>query len=56
MLWVYYIYLLFFFFRLNTPRTKGGLGPINIPLLSDLSHQISIDYGVYLEEHGHTLR
>lgn len=42
--------------RLNTPRNQGGLGTIRFPLLSDLSHQISKDYGVYLEEAGHSLR
>ncbi|KAL3179309.1 hypothetical protein MRX96_038202 [Rhipicephalus microplus] len=41
---------------INTPRKQGGLGPIKIPLLSDLTHQISKDYGVYLEDLGHTLR
>uniref|UniRef100_A0A8I3WSN0 thioredoxin-dependent peroxiredoxin n=1 Tax=Callithrix jacchus TaxID=9483 RepID=A0A8I3WSN0_CALJA len=41
---------------INTPRRQGGLGPIRIPLLSDLTHQISKDYGVYLEDSGHTLR
>nr|XP_032834362.1 peroxiredoxin-4 isoform X1 [Petromyzon marinus] len=41
---------------INTPRKQGGLGPLKIPLLSDLTHQISKDYGVYLEDHGHTLR
>eukprot|EP00069_Balaena_mysticetus_P001481 bmy_15352T0 len=41
---------------INTPRRQGGLGPISIPLLSDLNHQISKDYGVYLEDSGHTLR
>ncbi|XP_003743456.1 peroxiredoxin-2 isoform X2 [Galendromus occidentalis] len=40
----------------KTPREKGGLGDIQIPLLSDLTHQISKDYGVYLEDLGHTLR
>ncbi|XP_035215658.1 peroxiredoxin-4-like isoform X2 [Stegodyphus dumicola] len=52
-------YLVFFFYPLDlisTPRKLGGLGPINIPLLSDLTHQISKDYGVYLEDLGHTLR
>lgn len=29
---------------------------MTIPLLSDLTHKISIDYGVYLEDVGHTLR
>lgn len=42
--------------RINTPRKQGGLGPLKIPLLSDLSHQIAKDYGVYLEDQGHTLR
>lgn len=41
---------------INTPRKEGGLGKINIPLLSDLTHSISKDYGVYLEDLGHTLR
>lgn len=45
-----------FFQRINTPRKQGGLGPMKIPLLSDLTHQISKDYGVYLEDQGHTLR
>ena len=38
------------------PRKQGGLGRINIPLLSDITHQISRDYGVYLEDLGHSLR
>ncbi|XP_028935604.1 peroxiredoxin-4 isoform X2 [Ornithorhynchus anatinus] len=41
---------------INTPRKQGGLGPMKIPLLSDLTRQISKDYGVYLEDLGHTLR
>merc|ERR1712121_462362 len=41
---------------IKTPRKDGGLGPLNIPLLSDLTHKISKDYGVYLEDAGHTLR
>ena len=32
------------------PRNKGGLGPMEIPMLSDLSHQISRDYGCLIEE------
>lgn len=40
----------------NSPRKEGGLGPLQIPLLSDLTHKISTDYGVYLEDVGHTLR
>jgi peroxiredoxin 2/4 len=41
---------------MNTPRNEGGLGKINIPLLSDLTHKIAKDYGVYLDNLGHTLR
>ncbi|XP_063989900.1 peroxiredoxin-2 [Diachasmimorpha longicaudata] len=41
---------------MNTPRKEGGLDKIKIPLLSDLTHKISKDYGVYLEDLGHTLR
>lgn len=32
------------------------MGKINIPLLSDLSHKIAKDYGVYLDDLGHSLR
>ncbi|KAJ3352643.1 thioredoxin peroxidase Tpx1 [Entophlyctis luteolus] len=35
----------------NQPRNKGGLGNINIPLISDITKQISADYGVLIE-HG----
>ncbi|CAF2902551.1 unnamed protein product [Rotaria sp. Silwood2] len=41
---------------INTPREQGGLGKIQIPLLSDLAHQMSKDYGVYLQDVGHALR
>jgi len=34
----------------NTPRSEGGLGEMKIPLVSDLTKQISRDYGVLLEE------
>ncbi|MFW6169142.1 MAG: peroxiredoxin [Planctomycetota bacterium] len=34
----------------NTPRDKGGIGPIQYPLVSDLSKQISRDYGVLFSE------
>jgi len=40
----------------NVPRKEGGLGSLNIPLLSDITHKISKDYGVYLEDNGHSLR
>ncbi|XP_013928396.1 PREDICTED: thioredoxin-dependent peroxide reductase, mitochondrial [Thamnophis sirtalis] len=41
---------------INTPRKTGGLGHMNIPLLSDLTKQISRDYGVLLESSGLALR
>lgn len=47
---------MFIYTRINTPRKQGGLGAMKIPLLSDLTHQIAKDYGVYLEDQGHTLR
>ena len=34
------------------PRAKGGLGPMQIPMLSDLTHQIARDYGCLIEEGG----
>merc|ERR1719198_1512372 len=33
-------------------RKKGGLGEMAIPMLSDLSHQISKDYGFLIEDGG----
>lgn len=41
---------------ITTPRSEGGLVGLNIPLLSDLTKQISKDYGVLLEDAGYTLR
>jgi peroxiredoxin (alkyl hydroperoxide reductase subunit C) len=41
---------------MNTPRAEGGLGKLDIPLLSDLTKSISKDYGVYLEDNGISLR
>ena len=41
---------------INNPRAEGGLAGLKIPLLSDLTKQISKDYGVLLEDAGHTLR
>jgi peroxiredoxin (alkyl hydroperoxide reductase subunit C) len=41
---------------IKTSRKQGGLGPLNIPLLSDLTHSISKDYGVFLDDLGHSLR
>lgn len=40
----------------NAAQTDGGLGPVDIPLLSDKNHQISRDYGVLIEEEGIALR
>ena len=31
------------------PRKNGGLAPVNIPLLSVISHEISKDFGVYVD-------
>ena len=45
-----------FWFRINTPRSQGGLGPLKIPLLSDITHDIAKAYGVYLQDLGHSLR
>jgi peroxiredoxin (alkyl hydroperoxide reductase subunit C) len=41
---------------IRTPRHKGGLGMIDIPLVSDLTRSISRDYGVLLEDEGVALR
>ena len=41
---------------INTPRDEGGLSDLKIPLLSDITKQISKDYGVLLEDAGFTLR
>jgi peroxiredoxin (alkyl hydroperoxide reductase subunit C) len=38
-------------------RKRGGIGPkMNIPLLADPTHVLSKDYGVYMEDEGHTSR
>jgi peroxiredoxin (alkyl hydroperoxide reductase subunit C) len=39
----------------NTPVDQGGIGPIQFPLVSDMSKSISEDYGVLLED-GISLR
>lgn len=41
---------------IKTPRNQGGLGDMDIPILSDMTHKIARDYGVLLEDEGHTLR
>jgi alkyl hydroperoxide reductase subunit AhpC len=40
----------------NTPPNHGGLGKVDIPLLSDASRKIGKDYGVLIEEEGTCLR
>jgi len=41
---------------INTPRNKGGLGKMNIPLIADITKEISADYGVLMEGAGIALR
>ena len=40
----------------TTPRKQGGLGEVNMPLLSDKNHKISKDYGILDESTGTPLR
>ncbi|CAD7685543.1 unnamed protein product [Nyctereutes procyonoides] len=37
---------------INTPRKEGGLGPLNIPLVADVTRSLSEDYGVLKEDEG----
>ena len=41
---------------IETPRAKGGLGPMKYPLVADLTKKISADYGVLLDGAGIALR
>jgi len=41
---------------LEAPENKGGLGELRFPLASDITHSVSKDYGVFLEDKGHSLR
>ncbi|KAI5752607.1 peroxiredoxin-2-like isoform X2 [Diaphorina citri] len=41
---------------INSLKKDNRLDKLKIPLLSDLTHEISRDYGVYLEDKGHSLR
>ncbi|KAL1491854.1 hypothetical protein ABEB36_012389 [Hypothenemus hampei] len=41
---------------MNTDRSKGGLGQLRYPLLSDINKTIARDYGVLLEKEGVALR
>lgn len=40
----------------SIPRKHGGLGHIDVPLLSDSDNQIAKDYGVVIEELGIDIR
>ncbi|MBA4603026.1 peroxiredoxin [Thermoactinomyces mirandus] len=41
---------------IKTPRSENGLGEIKYPLGADVTHKVSKDYGVYLEDEGVALR
>lgn len=41
---------------INTPRKEGGLGNMNIPIISDITKTIAKSYGVLLEDAGVALR
>jgi peroxiredoxin (alkyl hydroperoxide reductase subunit C) len=41
---------------IQTPSEKGGLGPIHYPLASDITKEVSRDYGVLIEDKGIALR
>jgi peroxiredoxin (alkyl hydroperoxide reductase subunit C) len=41
---------------LNTPRNKGGVEGLRYPLASDVTKNVSRDYGVLLEDQGVALR
>src|ERR1700730_10704475 len=41
---------------INTPEDKGGLGPVKYVLASDITKDVSRDYGVLLEDKGIALR
>jgi peroxiredoxin (alkyl hydroperoxide reductase subunit C) len=40
----------------ETAREAGGLGKVKIPLVADLTREISKAYGVLLPHAGHSLR
>jgi peroxiredoxin (alkyl hydroperoxide reductase subunit C) len=41
---------------LQTPRDKGGVEGLRYPLASDITKQVSADYGVLIEDKGVALR
>lgn len=40
----------------KTSSKTGGLGNVDIPLLSDIHHKISKNYGVFVDDLGHSLK
>ncbi|CAO2644605.1 PRDX1 [Lemmus lemmus] len=43
-------------YKVNTPKKQGGLGPMNIPFVSDPKHSIAQDYGVLKADEGISFR
>ncbi|WZL72114.1 peroxiredoxin [Clostridiaceae bacterium 35-E11] len=41
---------------IHASSDQGGLGKLQFPLASDITHQVSKDYGVFIEEEGIALR
>src|SRR5262245_28109195 len=41
---------------MKTPKERGGLGELGFPLASDVTHEVSRDYGVLVPGKGHALR
>lgn len=41
---------------LKAPKDAGGVGELRYPLASDITHAVSKDYGVFLENEGIALR
>lgn len=41
---------------INTPRERNGIAGLKYPLASDITKQVSRDYGVLIEEQGIALR
>jgi peroxiredoxin (alkyl hydroperoxide reductase subunit C) len=41
---------------INTPRSENGLGELKFPLASDITKEVSRNYGVLVEEEGIALR
>jgi alkyl hydroperoxide reductase subunit AhpC len=41
---------------MRTPRSENGIEGVRFPLLADKTGQIARDYGIYLEDEGHSLR